>query len=149
MTGLGRGGQQVQKSKEIYVKTIQSLVELASLQTSFYTLDEVIKLTNRRVNAIEHVIIPKIENTIAYIQSELDEQDREEFFRLKKVQGKKKKNAAELEEKKLKERGRLHARSLDSSSSDFDDSFEIDSSSSLMEAPRNLLTEDIDEDIIF
>lgn len=53
-------------------------------------MDEVIKMTNRRVNAIEYIIIPKVENTIRYIQSELDEQDREEFFRLKKIQGKKK-----------------------------------------------------------
>lgn len=52
------------------------------LQTAFVILDEVIKLTNRRVNAIEHVIIPRYENTIKYILSELDEQDREEFFRL-------------------------------------------------------------------
>jgi V-type H+-transporting ATPase subunit D len=37
------------------------------------TLDEVIKLTNRRVNAIEHVIIPRISNTISYIIDELDE----------------------------------------------------------------------------
>ncbi len=50
-------------------------------------LDEVIKAVNRRVNAIEHVIIPRTENTIAYINSELDELDREEFFRLKKVKG--------------------------------------------------------------
>lgn len=49
-----------------------------------------IKITNRRVNAIEHVIIPRIDNTIRFIISELDEQDREEFFRLKKIQGKKK-----------------------------------------------------------
>jgi len=61
----------------------------------------VIKLTNRRVNAIEHVIIPKIENTIAYVISELDEGDREEFFRLKKVQDKKKRDKAkEAEEGK-------------------------------------------------
>lgn len=46
-------------------------MELASLQTSFITLDEVIKTTNRRVNAIEHVIIPRIERTLAYIISEL------------------------------------------------------------------------------
>jgi microcompartment protein CcmL/EutN len=61
-------------------------------QTSFLILDEVIKMTNRRVNAIEHVIIPRIENTVSYIVSELDEQDREEFFRLKKVQDKKKRD---------------------------------------------------------
>jgi V-type H+-transporting ATPase subunit D len=64
-------------------------------------LDEVIKVTNRRVNAIEFVIIPKIENTIKFVLSELDEQDREEFFRLKKVQGKKKEKA-ELEMKRAK-----------------------------------------------
>jgi hypothetical protein len=39
-------------------------------------LDEVIKATNRRVNAIEHVVIPRLENTVAYINSELDEMDR-------------------------------------------------------------------------
>jgi V-type H+-transporting ATPase subunit D len=81
LTGLGRGGQQIQKCKDTYKKAVEVLVELASLQTTFVILDEVIKVTNRRVNAIEHVIIPKIENTISYITSELDEQDREEFFR--------------------------------------------------------------------
>lgn len=54
-------------------------------------LDDVIRVTNRRVNAIEHVVLPKLENTIKYINSELDEMDREEFFRLKKIQSKKKK----------------------------------------------------------
>ncbi|KAG0169827.1 H(+)-transporting V1 sector ATPase subunit D [Apophysomyces sp. BC1015] len=93
-TGLGRGGQQIQRTKEVYAKAVETLVELASLQTAFVILDEVIKATNRRVNAIEHVIIPRYENTIKYIISELDEQDREEFFRLKKVQGKKKDRAA-------------------------------------------------------
>lgn len=47
-----------------------------SRQTAFTILDEVIKATNRRVNAIEHVIMPKLENTIKYINSELDEMDR-------------------------------------------------------------------------
>ncbi|PPQ89130.1 hypothetical protein CVT25_006502 [Psilocybe cyanescens] len=104
LTGLGRGGQQIMKAKEVYAKAIETLVELASLQTAFTILDEVIRATNRRVNAIEHVIMPRLENTIRYIMSELDEMDREEFFRanmdnprLKKVQGKKKRDAAARE----------------------------------------------------
>jgi len=91
LAGLAKGGQQLKKLKANYGKAISMLVDLASLQTSFVTLDEVIKITNRRVNAIEHVIIPKIERTLAYIISELDELEREEFYRLKKVQDKKKK----------------------------------------------------------
>lgn len=48
---------------------IQLLVELASLQTAFLTLDEAIKTTNRRVNALDSVVIPRLENTIAYIKA--------------------------------------------------------------------------------
>ncbi|KAG9247704.1 vacuolar ATP synthase-like protein subunit D [Calycina marina] len=94
LTGLGKGGQQVQKCRETYARAVETLVELASLQTAFVILDEVIKVVNRRVNAIEHVIIPRTENTIKYINSELDELDREEFFRLKKVQNKKQRDTA-------------------------------------------------------
>jgi V-type H+-transporting ATPase subunit D len=97
LTGLSRGGQQIDRLKKNYEKAIKLLVDLASLQTSFITLDEVIKLTNRRVNAIEHVIIPRIENTISYITQELDEREREEFYRLKKIQEKKKKIKAAKE----------------------------------------------------
>nr|XP_019011273.1 V-type H+-transporting ATPase subunit D [Kwoniella pini CBS 10737]OCF50054.1 V-type H+-transporting ATPase subunit D [Kwoniella pini CBS 10737] len=98
LTGLSRGGQQIQKCRDTYVKAVGTLVELASLQTAFTILDEVIRATNRRVNAIEHVVIPRLDNTIKYINSELDEMDREEFFRLKKVQGKKKRDAEKSNE---------------------------------------------------
>jgi len=128
LAGLARGGQQLAKLKKNYQKAIQLLVDLASLQTSFVTLDEVIKITNRRVNAIEHVIIPRIERTLAYIISELDEREREEFFRLKKIQEKKKiiKDKAE----KLKAERKL------AEAENYDD------------APANLL-EDDDEDVLF
>lgn len=107
LTGLSRGGQQVSKCQEVYAKAVKLLVELASLQTAFITLDEAIKVTNRRVNAIEYVIIPKIEATITYILGELDEREREEFYRLKKIQEKKKINKQKAEELK-KARGITH-----------------------------------------
>jgi V-type H+-transporting ATPase subunit D len=120
------------KAKEIYAKAIENLVELASLQTAFTILDEVIRATNRRVNAIEHVVIPRLENTIKYIVSELDEMDREEFFRyalagisstctlkssstnprLKKVQGKKKRDHAAADQKKASAAAEVQALSV-------------------------------------
>jgi V-type H+-transporting ATPase subunit D len=106
MAGLSKGGQQIQDAREAFASTLDLLVQLASLQTSFIILDEAIRLTNRRVNALENVVKPKLENTIAYIISELDEMEREEFFRLKLVQNKKeqekiaKEGAALLEKRK-------------------------------------------------
>ena len=82
LTGLARGGEQLAKLKRNYAKEL--LLELASLQTSFVPLDEAIKIINRCVNAIEHVI-PQNEYTIAYIIRELDERETEEFCRLKKM----------------------------------------------------------------
>eukprot|EP01110_Echinostelium_bisporum_P013231 TRINITY_DN8647_c0_g1_i1.p1 TRINITY_DN8647_c0_g1~~TRINITY_DN8647_c0_g1_i1.p1 ORF type:complete len:251 (+),score=66.92 TRINITY_DN8647_c0_g1_i1:12-764(+) len=94
LTGLSKGGQQINKCRDTYQKALEALIELASLQTAFLTLDDVIRITNRRVNAIEYVVRPRLENTIQYVISELDEGEREEFYRLKKVQGKKKKEIA-------------------------------------------------------
>ncbi|KAK6101071.1 V-type proton ATPase subunit D 1 [Brugia pahangi] len=97
LTGLGKGGANITKLKKNYNRAVELLVELATLQTCFITLDEAIKITNRRVNAIEHVIIPRIENTLVYIVTELDEMEREEFFRMKKIQAQRKKIRAEAE----------------------------------------------------
>ncbi|KAK9472282.1 ATP synthase subunit D-domain-containing protein [Dipodascopsis tothii] len=142
-TGLGRGGQQVLKAKEVYSKAVETLIELASLQTAFVILDEVIKVTNRRVNAIEHVIIPRTENTIKYINSELDELDREEFYRLKKVQDKKQRDAAAVEAELKAAKAAQDAARAEAALS----------SSKIAEAaegaPAADLTADNDEDIIF
>ncbi|KYK56708.1 hypothetical protein DCS_03711 [Drechmeria coniospora] len=48
LTGLGKGGQQVQRCRETYARAVEALVELASLQTAFVILDEVIKVANKK-----------------------------------------------------------------------------------------------------
>lgn len=104
LAGLSKGGEQIQDARKSFADTLELLVKLASLQTSFIILDEAIKLTNRRVNALENVVKPKLENTIAYIISELDEMEREEFFRLKLVQKKKDRERVAKEGKELIEK---------------------------------------------
>ena len=107
MLGLTGGGQAIQKCKDKFQKFLKKLIKIASLQTQFVTLDEVIKVTNRRVNALEYVVIPRIEFGIGYIEKELDEEDREDFFRLKRVTDNKKreKELAFRESEKKKEAG--------------------------------------------
>lgn len=138
LTGLGKGGQQIKRCRETYSRAVETLVELASLQTAFVILDETIKVVNRRVNAIEHVIIPRTENTIKYINSELDELDREEFYRLKKVSNKKQRDQAaadaEIKKKREEEQGK---KKKDDSSSDEE------------EEPKDVLGEHEDDDVIF
>jgi len=97
-TGLSKGGQQISRARTTFSKAVDVLVQLATLQTSFTILDEAIKVTSRRVNALDTVVIPRIGNTVEYIKSELDELEREEFFRLKRSQDKKKKDIAQKEE---------------------------------------------------
>merc|ERR1712217_77216 len=88
--GVSHGGAVINACRDTYVKAVIALIKLASLQTSFKTLDLEIKMTSRRVNALEYVLIPRIEEVLAYITQEMDEQSREEFFRVKKVVEKKK-----------------------------------------------------------
>jgi V-type H+-transporting ATPase subunit D len=92
--GVAHGGAVIQSCRETYFRAISAVIELASLQTTFFTLNEEIKMTGRRVNALEYVIIPRIQEVMKYIEQEMDEQAREEFFRVKKVVEKKKKKLA-------------------------------------------------------
>lgn len=103
VSGLGKGGEQIKEARRAFRDTLQALVKIASLQAAWITLDIAIKITNRRVNALEKVVIPRVQGTLDYIGSELDELEREEFFRLKMVQKKKK----ILVKKKLAEAARL------------------------------------------
>jgi len=77
-------------------KALRNILRLAEIEGAVRRLAEEIKKTKRRVNALKYVIVPKIENTIRYIEFYLEEMEREDFFRLKRIKS--------LLEKKSKER---------------------------------------------
>ncbi len=98
--GLGGGGRKIAACRNKYSKYLESLIKIASLQTSFVAMDEALKITNRRVNALENVTIPRIVKTLDYILKELDELEREDFSRLKMVKKKKEQRAKDEEKAK-------------------------------------------------
>ena len=61
------------------------MLELAQLEKAASLLAQEIEKTRRRVNALEHVMIPQLEETIKFITMKLDENERGNITRLMKV----------------------------------------------------------------
>ena len=75
------------------VKTLEDLkylvYELAEIENAVYMNSLEIKKTVKRANALEKIQIPRYEEAVKYISEVLEEKEREDFFRLKKVKSKK------------------------------------------------------------
>ena len=66
-------------------RLIEKLVKLAELEKATAMLADEIEKSKRRVNALEYVLIPNLEETIKYITMKLEENDRSSRTRLMKV----------------------------------------------------------------
>ena len=66
-------------------KTFKDMLALAQIEKAVQLLAEEIEKTRRRVNALEYVMIPQLEETIRYIKMKLDETERGNLTRLMKV----------------------------------------------------------------
>ncbi|KAA0002863.1 MAG: V-type ATP synthase subunit D [Thermoplasmata archaeon] len=64
---------------------LKSILEVAEIEGSIQRLGKEIEKTKRRVNALEHIFIPKLDGTIEYIERQLEEREREDFFRRKRM----------------------------------------------------------------
>lgn len=64
---------------------LKKLIDLADLEGSIKSLTVEIEKTKRRVNVLENNLIPKLISTIKYIEMQLEEREREDFFRRKRI----------------------------------------------------------------
>lgn len=64
---------------------LPKLLELAEVEKSCQLMADEIEKTRRRVNALEYMTIPQLQETIKYIRMKLDENDRSATTRLMKV----------------------------------------------------------------
>ena len=80
----GEADYSVKKASDLLPK----MVELAQTEKTVRMLAEEIERNKRRVNALEYVMIPQLEETIKYIKDKLDENERAAVVRLMKVKSK-------------------------------------------------------------
>jgi V/A-type H+-transporting ATPase subunit D len=66
---------------------VPKMARLAAVEKTVRLLANEIERNKRRVNALEYVMIPQLEETIHYIKSKLDENERAAVIRLMKVKG--------------------------------------------------------------
>ena len=70
---------------DLYQKLLIKMIELAEREKGLEMLSEEIEKTRRRVNALEYVLIPNLEETIKYITLRLSEMERGDLTRIMKV----------------------------------------------------------------
>ena len=64
---------------------VSKLIQLADLEGGIKSLAVEIEKTKRRVNVLENTLIPKLHATRKYIEMQLEEREREDFFRRKRI----------------------------------------------------------------
>ncbi|MAG91361.1 V-type ATP synthase subunit D [Candidatus Woesearchaeota archaeon] len=78
----------IDEAAAAYEKVVEKIIIAAEVETSMRKLLNEIEKTKRRVNALEFVVIPKLDNVKAFIQLRLEEMERENIFRMKRIKAK-------------------------------------------------------------
>jgi len=77
----------IDEAAKSYEKLVEKVILAAEIETTIRKLLDEIEKTKRRVNALEFRVIPELMEAEAFIRLRLEELERENIFRLKRVKG--------------------------------------------------------------
>ena len=83
----------IDEAAEAYELLLERIILAAEVETAMKKMLTEIETTKRRVNALEFKLLPDLYDNKAFIEQKLEEQEREEIFRLKKIKDKKEQEA--------------------------------------------------------
>ncbi|MAH33300.1 V-type ATP synthase subunit D [archaeon] len=78
----------IDEASEAYEKVVEKIILAAEIETSMRKLLNEIEKTKRRVNALEFKVIPSQNKIKSFIQLRLEEMERENIFRMKRIKAK-------------------------------------------------------------
>ena len=71
------------ETRASFAEMVVKVAKLAEIETALWRLLEEQRKTQKRVNALKYNVIPRYERTISYVQSSLEEEERNGLFQLK------------------------------------------------------------------
>lgn len=83
--GLGNTTVALDEAAASFRIVLDKIPELAETLTTVWRLARELQKTQRRVNALEHVFIPEYESTVKFIENALEERERDDLFRMKRI----------------------------------------------------------------
>lgn len=91
--GIIGGSSRIDEAAYFYEGLVDKAVQAAQTETAMRKLLEDIERTKRRVNALEYRVIPTLNSQKSFISQRLEEMERENIFRLKRIKAKTRKQA--------------------------------------------------------
>ncbi|HSA37895.1 MAG TPA: V-type ATP synthase subunit D, partial [Methanoregula sp.] len=75
----------IDETASAFEELVEAIIQSAEIETTMKRLLDEIEKTKRRVNALEFKVIPELTEARDFIKMRLDEMEREELFRMKRV----------------------------------------------------------------
>ncbi len=83
-----RSNSALDKTYLLFTEALKLIAQTAWVENAAYRLAYEIKKTRKRVNALENIVIPNLKAQIKFIQDSLEEMEREDYVRIKKIKEK-------------------------------------------------------------